>query len=192
MKQNVRSLSVIILLTIVSRVMVNAQGDIQTHYQEFYDKASTWEDYKLIKKPGLNNFWQVVTDTLDEKNSKIEEYAVEVSVLNSQLDEVSSMLEQREQQLAKSESLNDSIAFLGIQVGKTVYNIIVWCIIFGLIGGVISFYLMYERSNVITRKTRKEFGELEKENEEVRRKARDTQIKLKRELQTALNALEKV
>lgn len=166
-----------------------AQNTIEQQYQEFYEKSNTWEDFKVIKLYRMDEFWSVVSDTIKDKRATISSLNLELDSLNHQVSGLKSTLGQTEEQLVESRAMNESISFLGIQFSKTVYNIIVWAIIGGLIGGLVTVYLMFKQSNITTRKTKKDYDDLEKENQEIRQKARDTQIKLKRELQTALNRL---
>ena len=166
-----------------------AQSNIQDQYQELFTKSSTWEDYKVIKLDRLNAFWAVMTDSLNEKQLKINAANQKISKLNSQLNETELQLSQIEATLTESKLLNDSISFVGIKLSKTGYNIFVWLIILALCVGIGSFYLMFKRSNIVTRKTRKEFAQLELESQRQKERARDIQVKLKRELQTALNSL---
>ena len=91
--------------------------------------------------------------------------------------------------LESSNSLNGSIGFLGMEVSKTGYNIFVWIIIAALAIGIGAVFMLFQRSNAVTTQTKKTFKELEREYNAHKEKARETQIRLKRELQTALNAL---
>ena len=181
-------LSTLFVLGITNNVL-DAQPSIQKQYEEFYEKSNTWEDFKVIKLHRLDDFWKLVSDTLQNKRNEILTAKTEITDLNTQLTEVKLKLTETETSLVSSEELNESIAFLGIQFAKSTYNIIVWLIILALCAGVGTLYFMFKRSNTITRQTRREFQELELENQKLREKARETQIKLKRELQTALNRL---
>ena len=64
-----------------------------------------------------------------------------------------------------------------------------WTIIIGLGTGMVLTYLMFMRNNSITTETRRAFKSLESQFDEHREMTRETQAKLKRELQTALNTL---
>lgn len=53
-------------------------------------------------------------------------------------------------------------------------------------------YMMFMKSNRVTSRSRKELGALEQEFEDHKNKARETQVKLKRELQTSINKMEEM
>ena len=181
----------ICLIAILCGFVTTAQENIQNQFDEFYsERTSTWEQYKMIKKPGLMEFWKVVTDTLNNKDSQIQETKNEVVLLKAQIDSLQNTVSILKASLEESEAKNDSIGLLGIQINKSAYNIVMWLIIAGLIGGMISIYLMYRSSNSITKKVQKAYNSLETEFADHRDRSREKQVKLKRELQTALNALQ--
>ena len=168
-----------------------AQQTIQDQFKDFNDnQTSTWEEYQMIKKPGLNNFWKIVTDTVNTQKRKIEERGQKILTLNTQIDTLNSKITNLELALAESEALNSQLYFLGMNVNKAVYNVIVWAIIFGLVFMIGTLYLMFIRSNAVTQKTQKAYSTLEREFDAHKEKARENQAKIKRELQTALNTLQ--
>ncbi|MEQ9022021.1 MAG: hypothetical protein RLN82_04575, partial [Pseudomonadales bacterium] len=91
--------------------------------------------------------------------------------------------------LDESLELNDTIYFLGIPFSKVGYHIMVWVIIIALAVLGVMAYFMFIRSNSVTKRAKREFDSLQAEYEEHKTKARETQVKLKRELQTAVNQL---
>lgn len=170
---------------------VQGQQNIQEQFDQFYaNETSSWQEYKLVKMPKLKNFWKVVADTIKVKEEKIAAARAEVKSLQGQLAAVNQELEQTQASLTASEELNDSIAFVGIEMSKSGYNTFVWLIILILIVGIAGLYLIYLRNNKITREARKMLAKVEEEYTAHQEKARDNQTKLKRELQTALNTLQ--
>lgn len=171
--------------------VAQAQESIQDQFEEFYQKeTSNWEEYKLIKRPKLRTFWQLVSDTLTVKQQAIGASRTRIKSLEVELDSAYAMLDDTNAQLAASKTLNDSIGFLGIFINKAAYNIAVWAIIFALVGAAVALYLMFLRGNSVTKKTLKSYSELEREHGEHKNTSREKQAKLKRELQTALNTLQ--
>lgn len=166
-----------------------AQESLEEQYQQFYEKANSWEEYKMIKKPGLSDFWNVVSDTLDAQQQKINDAIAKVKSLENNIEELNSKLNDTESSLATSNQLNDSISFMGVEMSKAVYNIFVWAIIAAFALLAVSTFLMFKRSNSVTQDTRAAFAKLETQFDDHRESSREMQVKLKRELQTALNAL---
>lgn len=191
LSQSIKALTSVFVLTLVSGSTLFGQDNLQQQFEEFYQKeTSSWEEYKLIKQPKLKNFWSVVMDTLDHKESQIRSSRQTIASLNADLESIAVELASTKAALAESETLNDSISFVGIVMSKAAYNIMVWIIILALAVGVGVVYLMYMRSNAVTKKSVKAFAKLEVEFNDHKNSAREKQAKLKRELQTALNTLQ--
>ncbi len=107
----------------------------------------------MIKLNALNQFWSVVTDTLNQNQQTINTANHQISKLNGKLAEIKSQLASSEVALEESQSLNNSISFVGQQMSKTAYNILVWLIITALVVGIGAVFLMFQRSNTVTRQT---------------------------------------
>ncbi|WP_109832132.1 hypothetical protein [Reichenbachiella versicolor] len=166
------------------------QENIQDQFNTFYDKeTNTWQEYRMMKMPKLKEFWEVVSDTLALKDQSIKSGLEQVAKLEADVKSRDTRIAELETQLTESMSLNDSISFIGMNMSKIAYTIIVWSIIVALAVAVIVVYLMFMRSNVVTKKVQKAYNSLETEYAEHRDRARESQVKLKRELQTALNTL---
>lgn len=186
-RKNLLSLALILAMTNIG----SAQDNIQKQFDDFYaNQTSTWQEYKLVKMPRLQNFWKTVADTIKIKEGKIAAAKTEIESLNDELTQVNTKLEETQAYLMASEELNDSIGFIGIQMSKSAYNMLVWLIIAGLALGIGSLYLIYLRNNRVTREARKLLAKVEQEYTAHQEKARENQTKLKRELQTALNTLQ--
>lgn len=186
-----KHISFFLILFSVLSLTAYSQSTIQDQFDEFYEKqTSSWQEYKLVKVPRLKNFWTIVSDTLRAKENKIKSVQAEIQSLNKQLETVHTKLENTQVALTASETLNDSITFIGIPMTKSFYNILVWLIILGLTIGMVSLYLLYLRNNKVTRQARKNLAKIEQEYTAHQERAREKQTKLKRELQTALNTLQ--
>ena len=95
-------------------------------------------------------------------------------------------------QLEKSEKLRESLAFLGIQMNKATYHLLVWVTIPALAVFGVFAYTSFMRSNKVTSKTKKEMNALEVEYDEHRKKSHEKQIKMGCELQTERNQVEEL
>ncbi|MGL1885434.1 MAG: hypothetical protein OCD76_02870 [Reichenbachiella sp.] len=183
-----RSLS--FLLVFVSSFSAFGQQSIDQQFEEFYENSTTtWQEYRLVKKPRLKDFWKVVSDTVSDKRNQIAASKVEIVSLNQKLNKVKTQLTETQSSLDKSNLLNGSITFVGVEFVKTTYNVMVWLIVLGLALAVIFIYFMYMRSNSVTNESRLTLESVENEFKDYKDKSRDAQIKLKRELQTALNTI---
>ena len=182
-------ISLILLFAYVAIPQSFGQETLQEKYDDMIESTETYEQYKVIPRTRLNGFWSEVSDSLNQ--NKIVQKEQRNTILDQQAENVrvAAVAKDLEAQLSESLDQNDTIYFLGIPFSKIGYHLMVWLIIVALaVLGVIS-YLMFMRSNSVTSRVKKEHEELIAEFDAHKDKARETQVKLKRELQTAINSL---
>lgn len=156
------------------------------------EKYSTYEQYKVIPITRMNQFWVEVNDSLITKDRSISQLNVEIVALNAMIDSLKSDLATVKNNLETSEATNSEISFVGIPFDKTVYHILVWTIIIILAALAVIAYFMYIRSNGLTSRFKKDLEQMRHEYDEHRDKSREVQVRLKRELQTAVNTIEEM
>lgn len=166
-----------------------AQETLREKYDAMLEKTETYEQYKVIPRTTLNSFWSEAVDSLKQQAGAIRDLRSQVTSQQVEIKSLKAEMAGIQAQLDESLNLNDTIYFLGIPFSKVGYHIMVWLIIAVLaVLGVMS-YFMFIRSNSVTSKTRREYETLNAEYEEHKTNAREKQVKLKRELQTAINQL---
>lgn len=178
--------SVIVMLFTFS---VSAQETLKQKYDDMLENTETYEQYKVIPRTDLNAFWSEVTDTLNQKQRKIQELRLETQDAKALAQQARAELSDVQSKLDESLEMNDTIYFIGIPFSKVGYHIMVWVIIIALAVLAVIAYFMFMRSNSVTTRTKREHEALVAEFEEHKTKAREQQVKLKRELQTAINKL---
>ncbi|WP_424963569.1 hypothetical protein [Ekhidna sp.] len=181
------TLSLIFVLFFTSNA--SAQEALQQKFENMLENTETYERYKVIPRTDLNTFWSEVTDTLNQKQRKIQQLQSETQDAKALAQQARAELSDVQSKLDESLKLNDTIYFVGIPFSKVGYHIMVWVIIIALAVLAVIAYFMFIRSNSVTTRTRREHEALQAEFEEHKTKARETQVKLKRELQTAVNQL---
>lgn len=196
---NLTSLFVIVLLLLISSADISAQNEakggsqtLREQFQEIIDKSETYTEYKVIRRTKLDQYSKSVQDTLNTNRSQINGLNRKVADQQDQISSLRGQITALEAQLADSEEQRNNLSFLGINLNKATYHIIVWVIIAALaVFGIIA-YSSFMRSNVITTKTKKEYKELEVEYEDHKRNSHERQIKTGRELQTERNKVEEL
>ena len=175
-----------------------AQPDVQSapslgqQFQEMVSKAESYNEYKVIKSTVLNQFNKAVQDTISQSKTTISSLENKVSEQANQIAQLNTKLSSLEDELAESEKLRNSLTFLGIPFGKSLYHTIVWIII-GVLALFSTFaYSSYVRGNVVTKKTLKDKENLEIQFEEHRKTTHEKQLKMARELQTERNLVEEL
>ena len=190
-----KSFSVVLLafaLTIGNSSAQDSPQSLSSQFFELRDNSESYNEYKVIKSYSLNEFWNTVEDSLSGYRSQINLANKEIASLKTRIDKLNQDLNSIQETLEKSEARNDKIAFLGIFVNKSLYNIIVWGIIAGLgfLAGML--FISFKNNFKVTKKARKDFDDLVIEFEEYRRISREKQMKMGRELQTERNRTEEL
>jgi peptidoglycan hydrolase CwlO-like protein len=190
------SLSLLISLVGFSQSNTSQESPVDQslkgQFQDMVDKAESYTEYKVIKRTVLNQFERAVQDSLSANRTEINSLKNQVQDQKSQIDQLSKRIGDLETQLAESESLRESLSFLGLNLNKTTYHLIVWVMIIGLAGFGLFAYTSFVRSNIITTKTKKEYATLELEFDEHKKSSHEKQIKIARELQTERNTVEEL
>jgi peptidoglycan hydrolase CwlO-like protein len=167
-------------------------NSLNGEFSSIMENSETFQRYKVVPITTLNSFWGKVQDSLAQYKNQIDVNQQKFEAEVEKVDTLKNTISSLESQLAESETLNNSIEFLGITVTKVVYNIIVWAIIIVLLVGCILLYLSFKNSHRVTKNTKRDYDNVQEELEEMRKTAQEKQIKLKRELQTALNKLDEL
>ena len=186
-----RVLLIAIVLFLVTGNLIKAQN-LNEQHESLMKVSTTYQDYKVIKIDIFNQFWENLQDTITVLRNNQLVLNEEIVSLRGDLSETKTQLEQINVDLESSNFVRDRISFIGIPLKKGTYNIIVWGLIFILCGLVVFFFLRFKRSNTITRSTKKECNAMTVEFDNYKKNARDKDLVLKRELQTALNTIDEL
>jgi DNA repair exonuclease SbcCD ATPase subunit len=166
------------------------ERNLEEQYEYLMKKSTTYQDYKVVKVVGLNQLWKNINDSIGLAHSNYYAAKREIKSLNEELASVKDSLNTTSASLEESNYNRDRISFIGIPLLKGAYNTIVWGIIFILAIIVVVLFMRFMKSNAVTKSTRNEYGKLEEEFERFKKNARENEINLKRDLQTAHNTIE--
>lgn len=160
---------------------------LESQYRELKDESNNYQIYKVVKETEMDNFWKSVADTLKENHDQIQSLNKEVADLNKQVKNLQSQVSERDASLEEQEFNIEHMSFLGMSLTKSTYVAFTWTIIFILLIIALILFFRFKSANRITVQTRKEFSQLQEEFEAHRKRARETESRIKRELQTEIN-----
>jgi peptidoglycan hydrolase CwlO-like protein len=163
---------------------------LESNFRVLRENSETFQQYKVIPIVSLNSFEKQLSDTLQAYKTKVSEANNAKNTAFKKADSLKSEMTDLQAELDETQLLVDGIMFLGMPMQKSSYTIMVWSIIFVLLAGVIFIYVLFLNSNRVTKQTRIGKNRVDNELEELRKAAHEKQVKIKRELQTALNKLE--
>lgn len=198
MAQVTTMLSKLSIITIILASLLLIKGPVRAQEQEgnltlsqsynmLYQKAETYNEYKVFKISLINTLWKNVQDSLNFYKGEIASEKDEITNLNNKITELNARIGTLETTLDKTRNVADSISVLGLLIPKVTYNIIVWCIILGLCVVLAIGYATYKWSNKRYSLTRNEFHKLLSDFERFKKSAQEKKIRLGRELQTERN-----
>ncbi|GAB5522932.1 MAG: hypothetical protein Roseis2KO_08040 [Roseivirga sp.] len=184
-----------LLLATFHQVSAQEPADTLTLEQRYTDmlrKSGVYQDKKIIRQSNLNMFWAALSDTLQTTQASLKEALVGKMDVEEELRASQDSLRTVRSKLESSLGENSQVSFLGISFGQTFYNSLVWGLILILTAMTAFFFQRFKRGHSVVTETKDEFDKLQQDYDALRHKAKETQMKLKRELQTAMNRLETV
>ena len=165
---------------------------LENQYIELKKESNNYQAYKVVREVKLDEFWSAVADTLSEARSEISGLKAEVKDLKSNVAKLEAGIAERDSSLSEQEYQIEHMSFLGLDMTKTGYTTFTWSIIFILIISVLILYFRFNSANRVTKNTRKEYAQLQEEFEDHKKRTREKETKLKRDLQTEINQVEEL
>lgn len=170
-------------------------GTIDNQFEFIYKRSGNYRAdgrrYEVVRTINLDKLRANVKDTLvaaykkqAELQATIKGHEATIAALNNDLKTVTGNLEDVTEE-------KDSMSFLGIQVSKTTYNLILWTVIAGLFALLMLFIFKFRRSNILTQEAKNNLSDLEVEYENHRRRALEREQKISRQLQDEINKYKK-
>ena len=178
-------------LFLIVNITVYSQK-LDDQFQILNESSQTFKDYKVIKINELNDFWEIVLDSIQtnrDYNAGI------VSRNKAQEEEIIQLREELAKNnlaLQSMEYETSHIDVLGVPLSKTSYKIINFVIIIVLILGSGFLFLNLQERGRTAKVKIKAFETLESNFEEYKKATLEKQMKLRRELQTERNRLEQI
>lgn len=165
---------------------------LEEKFNELNSTSETYEQFKVITTTRLNDFWKEVMDSLQVQKQEISQLSNLSTERKLEADQLQSKMDGISAELEKAESNTTTISFLGADIQKSTYHLIVWGIIILLAVLCVIVWWTSKSGSSTTKQAKEEYDSINAELEASKNKARETQIKLKRELQTALNQIEEL
>ncbi len=168
------------------------EGSIIDQFEFVIKKSSNWTDengqtYEVIKRNMMLTLKAHTLDSLNAFQARLESTKNIVSTQQKEINTLKTDLAKTEDSLASTNLEKDSLVFLGIQMSKSSYNLLMWSIIAALLVFLLLFIYKFKNSNVVTKATKSALVEMENEFTAHRRFALDREQKVKRELQDLIN-----
>lgn len=195
----VRLFSLFLLLTGITfqAVAQDAEGEapsntLSDQFQEMKSSSNSYQDYKVVKISKLNEFFRNVQDSLSQNDDTLIELRQTIEDQNTRLDELQQQLAAQQEAVEASDYDTKHINVAGIDLEKGTYITTNLVIIVVLVVILLFFFYKFKESRKVAVQKKSEYGTLENEFNDYKQKAREKEIKLKRELQTEMNRNEEL
>ncbi len=179
----------IVLLIVVLSTNIVAQDEgiidslsISKQFDYVTKKSNTFEQFKVVRLRHLNRLKKNSTDSLKSLQSVIDSNVNEIKELKDNQAALNGQITDLQTQLENVTQSKNSMSFLGQEISKSVYNTVLWSLIFGLAALAAIALTLFKRSNSITKETKDRLSEVEEEFEKHRKTALKREQKLAREL----------
>jgi len=162
-------------------------GTIKEQYNRLTDEAETYQQYKVITRKYLKKYQQNVIDSLNASKDKLINIQKQVSSQQAEIDGLKTNLTDTQNILQQTNLEKESISFLGINLRKFQYKLLMWTLLGLALGALVFYILRYNTSNAITKEIRKEFSDIQAAFDAYKKRALDKEQKISRMLQDELN-----
>ena len=180
-----------IALFILCSFQMNAQEDtantIENQFDNIYRTSSTYQNYKVINRDRFNTLKSSVLDSLKVYSTSISAKEKTITAKSSEIESLKKELAETNTKLKEAISKENSFSFLGIEIAKGTYNLMVWALVGILLAGLIHFIYQFTKSNLVTKTALSDLEEVEKEFEAHRKKTLEREQKLRRQLHDEIN-----
>ncbi|MGJ3236969.1 hypothetical protein [Marivirga sp.] len=192
MRLSIKILVIFSVLGLVNLSIANAQEEakLSEQYQNMIESSETFEKYKVIPITKVNSFGQILNDSINSLNQKVSSSKSAQLNAEKERDSAKAQMNDLKSELVEAQSKVDEMPLFGIPMTKTTYNIVMWTLVVILLAGLVIVYIMFMNSFRLTKQAKRDKERVDEELEDLRKRSHDKQVKIKRELQTALNKLE--
>lgn len=192
MRLSLKILVIFSVLGLVNLSNANAQEEtkLSEQYQNMIESSETFEKYKVIPITKVNSFGQILNDSINALNQKVSSSKSAKLNAEKERDSAKAQMNDLKSELEEAQMKVEEMPLFGIPMTKTTYNIVMWTLVVILLAGLVIVYFMFMNSFRLTKQAKRDKERVDQELEDLRKRSHDKQVKIKRELQTALNKLE--
>ncbi|MEA3462072.1 MAG: hypothetical protein U9R49_09345 [Bacteroidota bacterium] len=159
-----------------SAVLDSATLDAQLNY--IHEKTRVYNDYRAIRDDIFLKMKRNVMDTLNGSRLEVEELNSRLTDRDFQIETLNTDLTRTKNEKDEAVRNRDSLSFIGIQMSKGFYNLILWFIILGLAALAVIMVMMFRRSHKVTKEVQDELQSTQEEFEKYRKSSREKYEKL--------------
>lgn len=142
------------------------------------ENTRVYNDYRAIRDDIFLKLQRNVKDTLNATRLDVEQLNSKLTERNFQIEKLNTDLARTNNEKDEAIRNRDSLSFIGIQMSKGLYNVIMWFIILGLAVLAALMVVLFRRAHHVTREVKEELQSTQEEFEVHRKTSREKYEKL--------------
>lgn len=158
------------------------ENSLEQQYEVFKQNLNFWSGSYFMKPEQLDQFYGALRDSSAVFEKRNADDQNQIKSLQTELRANTVQTKEIQTKLDESIKNQDSINVLGMQINKSVYSFSMYAFILGVLAVAGIVFMLFKRSNTITKHTKKEYDELKEEFETHKKNALDRYTKMNMEL----------
>lgn len=162
-------------------------GTISSQYDYMWESSNRYQDHRVVKAFKLNKFRDNVLDSLNSANEKISSLETNLAKENATVSNLTAQIETLNENIGTLNDEKESFSILGMSMSKSSFKTIFWALVSFLVFLVAISFLRLKSKTAIAKEARSNFNLLEGEFEDFKKRAREKEQVLARQLQDEIN-----
>lgn len=162
------------------------KGSVKEQLNILVDQSFPYDRFKDIR-PALPQLRKNVLDSIAFYKDLKDQGQETLLQQRASIDSLHKAISEKDTSLQTAIADRDHFSFLGIQISKSAYNLMVWGLIIVLVLLLLFFINRYKNNISVAKESKTDLENLKEEYEAHRKKAMEREQKLKRDLQDELN-----
>ena len=162
-------------------------GTIESQYDYIWKSSNKYQDHKVVRAFKLNKFRDNVIDSLKALEQEIISLNISIVSKNSSNRGLNTTIDTLNTQLFQALSEKESFSILGTSTSKSIFKSLFWTITFVLGFLLIFSFFRLKSKTAIAKEARVNFSMLEHEFEDFKKRSREKEQVLARQLQNEIN-----
>jgi len=183
------SLFLALIVTAQNKPVINSldEGTIEQQYDYLWESSNRYQDHRVIKTVMLKKFKDNVSDSVTEFKTSILDFESQHKIDDQNLSILQDNIEELAQQNDSVLKLKDQFQIAGISTNKSSFKTIFWVLLGALLTIIAILFTRLKAKTAVTKDTRLKHKNLESEYEDFKKRAREKEQILARQLQDELN-----
>jgi hypothetical protein len=166
---------------------IEDKNTLENQFDKIYRTSTNYQTYKVISKDKFQRLKANVLDSIKAAKELVSKKERLLKAESAVILKTKATLNKTQQDLEIVMNKENSISLFGIQLSKTIYNLILWGVIVILLFSLFYFIFKFSKSNIDTKKAKNNLLDVEQEFEQHRKKSLVNEQKLRRRLQDEVN-----